>query len=94
VEDNLVVAGIFLVQVLEPLDRGSMDLDISTVCDRTDLDGGVAEIRSAVCIERSNVNDAHGLAVGGYQAEATEVLIAPDVAKKTLMNVELAIAHM
>ena len=46
--------------VLEPLDRGSMNFDVAAVCDGTNLDGGVAEIGSAVGVECSGIKNAHG----------------------------------
>jgi hypothetical protein len=87
VENNLVVAGIILVTVLQPLKRRSMDFNIATERGAPKLDRCIAEIWPTPRVKSSHLDDTQGSAINGLQRRMLEILPAPDMTKKPLVDV-------
>jgi hypothetical protein len=93
VEDDPVVPWVVVVLMVEPIDDVPMDFDITSVRRVPYPDLRIAEIRPAVKIEATDVQNGQRLTVAGRKSRPIEVLAAPDVPKKPFVNVFGAIRH-
>jgi hypothetical protein len=88
VKDYAIVSWIVVMLVANPVKECTMNLDITSVGDLANADESVMKIRTAVGVEVAGRKNTQHSAVGSLQLRTPEVLAAPDVTEKPLVNVE------
>jgi hypothetical protein len=86
-ENDGIIPRVLVVLVPDPILRSAVKLDVSPKRRRSNADGRVAEIRAAVIIESSRVDDLNRPPVGCPQAGKIEKLTHPDVTEKSFVDV-------
>jgi hypothetical protein len=92
-KNNLVVPWIIEVLVMAPICNCPVNLNVTSIGHPVDPNHRIAKIRSAVSIEHPHIKNMNRLILGCLELHPLDVLPAPDVTEKPLVNIEGALAH-
>jgi hypothetical protein len=93
VKNDTIVLWVMLMLMRKPICNCAMDFHVSDKSGGPDLDFGFGKIRTAVEVQPSDLDHLEHSAVTSPKPRFVEVLSAPDVEEKSLVNVLGMVGH-
>jgi hypothetical protein len=92
-KNNLVVPWIIEVLMIAPTGNRPVNLNVTMIRGPANANHRISKIRTAVSIELPHIKNMHRLILGCLERHLLDILPAPDVTEKSLVNIECVLAH-